>query len=220
MLKNNNGIGLVMLLLILLLTLFIAMFGWYYYSKKYQVVGSQGIGGVLKTVDANSDINLSDYTKYQNKDIAIEFSYPKTWIINPISPNSQSQGLILELMTAEQQTAFMSQPDTRPSLKLSFWPSINNQYALGGELDNKRTYANLADYLNSPEFGYKKALNTISKDGYVMYYVTIGGYGESYGVMFETNKGVYEFNFASTSSEQNATVQINQVINTIKLLNN
>jgi hypothetical protein len=218
--KNIKGIGLVITLLILLLTLIIAIGGWYYYANKYQVVDNQGIGSVLKTVDANSDINLSDYTKYHNKDIAIEFSYPKSWIINPISPNSQSQGLILELMTAEQQTAFISQPDIKPSLRLSFWPNINNQYALGGELDELRTYDNLDDYLNSPEYGYKKALRTIKKTGYDMHYVTIGGYGESYGVMFETSQGVYELNFASTTSEQSATQQINQIINTIKILSN
>jgi hypothetical protein len=226
--KNKNGFGFPFLLIVTFITFVIAAAGWYVYSQKYNVVDSRGVAGIIKTVDSGGDITsddnyeyLGDFSYYNNQQLGISFEYPKDWLVKEVNDESKQAGIVFDLVSPQQHDDYLK-GDTKvdSDLFISFWQDINNEYALGGDWQGRRTYLDMADYLTSPEFGYKKSLRIVNSQGYDVHFVTIGGQGESYGVMVQNAKGIYEFNFASTLDEKSASPQVKRIVQSIKISEN
>jgi hypothetical protein len=223
--KNKNGFAFPFLLVITVVTFGIAAAGWYVYGQKYNVVDSRGVAGIIKTVEAPADITteddfsyLGDFKSYTNKDLGIEFEYPEGWLLKAVNTQSKQAGIVVDLVSPTQHQKYLNnQTKVDSDLFVSFWTDINNEYALGGDWQGRRTYSDMSDYITSPEFGYKKSLRIVNSEGYDVHFVTIGGQGESYGVMVQNNKGIYEFNFASTLDEKSAAPEIKKIVQSIKI---
>lgn len=223
--NNKNGFAFPFLLVMTVVTFLIAAAGWYVYSQKYNVIDSRGVAGIIKTVEAPDDITsdddysyLGEFKTYKNEELGLEFEYPEDWLLKAVNQQSKDAGVVVDVVSPEQHQKFLNNETKIDSdLFVSFWTDINNEYALGGNWEGKRVYSDMADYITSPEFGYKKSLRIVNSEGYDVHFVTIGGQGEKYGVMVENNLGIYEFNFASTLDEKSATPEIKKIIQSIKI---
>jgi len=79
----------------------------------------------------------------------------------------------------------------------------------------KNPYENLGELLADPHSPKQKVGTTII-NGRTAYKVTIGGFGQNYGIMFENDQGVFEFDFVNINDESKLTQELETIIDSIK----
>lgn len=150
---------------------------------------------ILSTFTFDETIGWKTYT---NTVYGFTFKYPSDWVLGETPELVASTGGMLTLQsptTKQQLTEGKIDPGYSNNFEVSFWSNINNTYARGASWDGQRDYTNLQDFFtdtNAPK--HKVGETTVA--GQKAFEVTIGGAGQSYGVMLEHN-GIYELSFAT-----------------------
>ena len=144
----------------------------------------------------NTNIDTSEWKTYENTVLGFSLQYPADWTLVEASSSGDSLGQVISIQSPE--TAEMLQNGLidfgySKDVVVSFWSSINNEYARGGSWVGQREYSGLADYFTD-ENAPKEKVGIITVDGLPAYEVSIGGAGLAYGVMVE-NSGIYEISF-------------------------
>jgi hypothetical protein len=97
------------------------------------------------------------------------------------------------------------------------WSSVNNIGLGGFPGEEKTNYKNLKDFLAKNIQGTGK-VGEKTVNGQTIYEVSIGGIGESYGVMLEKPDGsVFEFNFINIWDKSKVSKEIELIVNSIKV---
>jgi hypothetical protein len=215
---NNKGFSFLAISFILSILLAIFGIGWFVYANNSQNQANKTpqVAGAQETT-SEQDINkefepLKNIKTYQNKALGLSFEYPSEWSITDPSQSQKQLGAIVLLNSPSN----VSTGNTKPDLVVSHWNNINTEPALGGSWDGQRQYSDLADYITDPNYGYKKSLDTKNYTGQELHIVTIGGHSESYGVMLESDNGIFEFNFNNIINAKHTTQQSNHIVTSIK----
>ena len=159
---------------------------------------------------------IADWKTYKSEEYGFTFKYPKDWIIE----NRTTRGEIVRIISPENKKVLSEGREIESyayNLSVSYWKSMNEEVARGGEWVGQWTYKDLEDYLTDSMSLKKKVSQTIV-DGKTAYYVNVGGYGSHLAIMLENN-GVYELDFNSTdpsAGETSATGSEATILSTFK----
>jgi hypothetical protein len=203
-----------MILITVIATGGISGVGTYYYlnnknDKDISVLQKQ-IDDLKKPVAVVDE--TADWKTYTNTEVGFSFKYPKDWE----AKNYSEGGNIVSVISPENQKRLQEGKEMESysyNLVVSYWKSINEELAMGGQWVGQRKYTDLADFLTDKNSS-KQKISATTVDGKNGYFVGLGGYGSSLGVMVENN-GIYQFNFASTNGQSLGATEL-KVLNTFK----
>ena len=171
---------------------------------------------------SNNPVSESpEYRLYHNEEIRLEFEYPENWLIE--SHNLDERGLygdIVSLSTSNTKELVAREeliPSYAENFVVSWWSSINNDYAQGGSVLESAT---LNEYISSLS-AMKKKIGEINVDGRIAYEVLSGGFGQNSAIMLggtRESPGVWEFAFPRTWDKEQLTDEDRRIISTIRFI--
>lgn len=160
----------------------------------------------------------ADWKRYSSADYNFSLSYPGEWTLEEF-PQTDLTGRIISLRSPEVFQLLQDykiDPGNSYNLLVSFWPTINNEYARGGSWIGQRNYSGLDDFFTD-ENAFKQKIGDITVAGHNAYEVKIGGAGENYGIMIERN-GIYELSFSTAWDKSKLGSVEKQILSTFKFL--
>lgn len=163
-----------------------------------------------------------NWKTYRNERYGFSFSYPKDWLIwEWATPDAGVNGSIVSLRSPETERLFQKgeiYPASSYNLTISFWPSINNEYARGGGFYGEKSHKSLAEYFTDKDtFKSKEKIGDLTIAGQKAHEVIIGGAGASYGVMIEY-KGIYQLSFETAWDKSQLGSTEKQILSTFRFL--
>ena len=171
------------------------------------------------TVDSTSSPQATpdptaDWQTYRNDEYGFEVKYPEGWELNE---PTNATGLVVSFLDPETKKG-IEKGRIYPSydLSISFWPTINNEFARGGSWSGQREYVDLSDYFTD-ESAFKKKIREITIDRNRAFEVSIGGAGLNYGIMLERN-GIYELSFGTAWDKSQLSASQNQILSTFRFI--
>jgi len=95
---------------------------------------------------------------------------------------------------------------------------MNDEEAKGGSSAGDRSYSGLEDYLNDTQNAQrvKQETGVINLNGQKAYEITIGGFGQNYGVILERDGVIYELSFPTINDKQSVTAEANTIVESLK----
>lgn len=227
--NNHKGFALIEGLLIILIIGALSGVGWYVYKNQSTETATDdytyGENSTTETEKAEESKIPEGYKEYYNQDLGLTFYYPETWMMNEVSSGDSKIGRFLDMVSPERNQAYKERvasgkviegyPNT--DLMVSYWSDLNNEFTRGGDwIGQKDSYASLEELLNDKN-GPKQLIGKTTINDREAFEVSIGGFAISYGIMFETNKGIYEFNFINTYEKNDLTNEFQTIIDSVKI---
>lgn len=233
--NKQNGFGYLYIIIVLIVVAVIGV-GWLVWSKSSETSSANDTDSSQSTVSNGSDQERNSATTENDTTVSdgfttftgspdITFIYPNTWTSNSPSTEAKAFGVFADLVSPAQNKAYLDfiaskKPTEGPlnsDLQVSSWGSINEENARGGSSSElKESYKDLNDYI-SDDAALKNKIGESTINGIVVYEVLIGGSSQSYGVMFEANSKVFEFNFVNIYDKASLTEEARAIISSIQL---
>lgn len=212
------------IILVIVIVFAVGTIGYFSFIKKPAPIAQQTPTPAQTNNSVSSTPTQKDETAnwktYQNSKYSFSLKYPSTWILEESSQSAtDSTGVIVWFRSPETAQLVKEQkihPGHSVNLKISFWPSINNEFARGGGSIGDKNYSSLADY-----FADKNAFQSTRKIGDIIiagqnaYEVSIGGNGVNYGVMIE-HSGIYELSFDTAWDKSELGSTEKQILSTFQ----
>lgn len=217
---NMNEKSFVNIILIVIVVLAVGAVGYFVFVKKSAPIAqqtptpSQNNNPVSPTpTQKNETVN---WKTYSNSKYNFSLKYPNGWTTEE-SSQTDLTGRIISLRSPETSQLLNERKiDSGYSYNLvvSFWPTINNEYARGGSWIGQRNYTGLADFFTDKN-ALKQKIGNTTIAGQNAYEVSIGGAGANYGIMIEHN-GIYELSFETAWDKSKLGSTEKQILSTFQ----
>lgn len=168
----------------------------------------------------------ANWKTYSSSTYNFSLKYPNEWILEEF-PQPDFAGRVIALKSP-QTIKLLNERKISPGYShdvvVSFWPTINNEYALGGSWIDQRQYKDLKDSLNDKASLFKRKIGDTMVAGQEAYEISIVGESSNYGVILE-HGGIYELSFETTEKDPYDTTYrdesgpIQQMLSTFQFLN-
>lgn len=185
----------------------------YWFFAKDKDAGSKQTTNQTQNQTATEDTVPQGYKKYTDPDGKFSFIHPDTWE-STYQDRSTSERLLVALtsptLKEKIETGYGPEGGERYyegplwNVSVSHWPDVN-EVVKDESFEGKKTYANLADFLDNATGSFIQKTGTITVNGRDGHEVIVGGLGSSYGIMFETSDGVYLLEFDAVDSKASLT---------------
>lgn len=215
-----NQKGFANIILIVIVVLAVGVVGYFAFVKK-SAPTAQPAPTPPQTDNAASSTptqknETANWKIYSNSKYNFSLKYPNGWTLEE-SSQTDLTGRIISLRSPETSQLLNERKiDSGYSYNLvvSFWPTINNEYARGGSWIGQRNYSSLADYFTDKN-AFKQKTGSITVAGQNAYEVSIGGAGANYGVMIE-HDGIYELSFETAWDKSKLGSTEKQILSTFQ----
>lgn len=170
----------------------------------------------IVSVSPTQKNETANWKTYSNSKLGFTFKYPTGWTLEE-SSQTDSTGKIISLRSPETSQLLNERkidPGYSYNLIVSFWPTINNEYARGGSWLGQRNYTGLEDFFTDKNVPKQKT-GSITVGGQSAYEVIIGGAGSSYGIMIE-HGGIYELSFTTAWDKSKLGSTEKQILSTFQ----
>lgn len=223
--NNQKGFGVIEIIIVTILVAGVIGLGWYVYDA-YQKKSTQNSNPQATQQESKRESDVpAGYKKYTDSQYRLSFIYPEDWVMVDKAEDDAGRGVLVKIASPDQDAAYKAHKASgRPidgppasTFEVSRWDSINDPAAKGGESIDEPTYVNLEDYFNSAyHMKIKQKIGERTINSQKAYEVSIGGFGQTYGVMFERGEGIYQVEFLGNWQKTSLTEEENQILESFK----
>lgn len=228
---KQEGFTLIEIIIVVVILVICGGLGWVIYTHYFVEHKATSTNTAAKpAVPVTTTPADKGDTLYKDTNYWYSFTYPSDWKVVPNSQLATTSGEIFGIVSPQQDKIYSDTikngfrgegPDSQDtSMVISYWKNIAGFYdAIGGGLgaNNPPT---LEAFLNNPDsaaFGQK--IDDITINGHTCIQVVFSGSYTSYGILCQTNQGIYKLQFLPIEDQRSVTPEIQKIIDSMRFTN-